>query len=315
MKGSFCLCESHGCKIMKNDSFIIYGDHPVIAGMVHRTTEFEPEILNIIPGYLKKRLSKKTEGSGNTADEETGNAVNDVKRIVIFEDECGRVDIGAMLMYLQLNDSARGIVFVRDDMRPLGDFTDEGECGTFSDRVFRFNVRFGEKFISDLITLAFFDQTAEPDFDAAEAAYLRIVRQLSEAYMNMASERCRKLNKGIRYFTEAISAVADDTDRINSVTKDLYRAIGRGNGVSGSCVERSMRHSLEQIWSQLGGILGKKVLEHSSEYESMRPTNSEFILFSAKYLRKCCPAVFAAGKLIRDMRNEADGALSGDSDD
>ena len=163
-------------------------------------------------------------------------------------------------------------------------YCDEGECGTFSDRVFRFNVRFGEKFISDLITLAFFDQTAEPDLAAAEAAYLRIVRQLSEAYMNMASERCRKLNKGIRYFTEAISAVADDTERINSVTKDLYRAIGRGNGVSGSCVERSMRHSLEQIWNQLGGILGKKVLEHSSEYESMRPMNSEFILFSAKYL-------------------------------
>lgn len=346
---------------MNNNPFIIYGDHPIIAGMVYRASGIEPNIMGIAPGYLKKRLSEKysekcgdrsgkydnrktddgmtngrkiydgkTDGGktddgsiGNTGTASANAGIYDAKseragesapRIVIFEDECARVDISAMLMYMQMNDRARSVVFVRDSAKQPGDFTDEGECGLFSDRIFRFNVGFGERFIGDIITLAFFDSAAEPDLQAAEAAYWRVVRQLSEAYMNMASERGRRMNKGVGYFTEAISEVADDAGRINSITKDLYRSIGRRNGASGSCVERSMRHSLGQIWDTLGETLGEKILERAPDYALKRPTNSEFILFSAKYLRKCCPAVFAAGKLIKEMRG-TDGSASGNFHD
>ena len=89
---------------------------------------------------------------------------------------------------------------------------------------------------------------------------------------------------GFCYFKEAIDLVSKDPDRINHITKEIYPEIGRRHGVSGSCVERSMRNALAVAWRETYSAKSIFLWEKLHFTKEKRPSNSEFLSAVSDYL-------------------------------
>lgn len=90
--------------------------------------------------------------------------------------------------------------------------------------------------------------------------------------------------KGYQYAREGIKMAIENPSVINSVTKELYPAIGAKFKTSASKVERAIRHAIEVAWNRgrvdaINAIFGVRVYIGSE-----RPTNSEFIALVADKL-------------------------------
>ncbi|MBP1561640.1 MAG: sporulation transcription factor Spo0A [Oscillospiraceae bacterium] len=91
--------------------------------------------------------------------------------------------------------------------------------------------------------------------------------------------------KGYHYLREAIILSINDSEMLESITKQLYPTIARKFDTTPSRVERAIRHAIEVAWDRgdvdvLNGMFGYTI----SVYKG-KPTNSEFIALITDNLR------------------------------
>lgn len=89
--------------------------------------------------------------------------------------------------------------------------------------------------------------------------------------------------KGYRYLREALKIVCTDIDAIQRVTQYLYPEIAARFDTAPNLVERSIRHAIEITWNR--GDSKKLNSFFGSTFESIKPTNSEFIARMAERFR------------------------------
>lgn len=82
--------------------------------------------------------------------------------------------------------------------------------------------------------------------------------------------------KGYRYLLEGIWLAAVHPEWLNSVTQNLYPAIGQRFGVTGSQVERAMRYAIDVTWEKGNIDQLYQVFPYIRENKG-KPTNSVFI--------------------------------------
>ena len=84
---------------------------------------------------------------------------------------------------------------------------------------------------------------------------------------------------GFYYLLHAVNYYLENNKEFYevSITKDLYPyvAFKIGGKVTSSCVERSIRHSVEKVYNRLHD----KHLDYISNIDSGKPTNSSFISY------------------------------------
>ena len=78
--------------------------------------------------------------------------------------------------------------------------------------------------------------------------------------------------------------VIEDSDLINSITKELYPGVAKRFDTSASKVERAIRHAIEVAWNRgridhINEIFGYHVFTKQD-----KPTNGEFIALVADKL-------------------------------
>ena len=92
---------------------------------------------------------------------------------------------------------------------------------------------------------------------------------------------------GFRYAQEAVMMLVEDPSLMKNRTKVLYPAIGERNNTTSFCVERAIRHIINQTWDR--GIAARYEKEHGQNSRlhlpADRPTSGEFIALIAEYVR------------------------------
>ena len=91
--------------------------------------------------------------------------------------------------------------------------------------------------------------------------------------------------KGYHYLRDAIMMSVNDTEMLNSITKQLYPTIAKRHKTTASRVERAIRHAIEVAWSRgkmdtIDALFGYTV--HNGKG---KPTNSEFVALIADKIR------------------------------
>lgn len=83
--------------------------------------------------------------------------------------------------------------------------------------------------------------------------------------------------KGYRYLIEGIWLAIQHPDWLNSVTKNLYPAIGERFNTSSSQVERTMRYALDKTWEKGDVEQLYELFPYEIQKNRGKPTNSAFI--------------------------------------
>ena len=81
--------------------------------------------------------------------------------------------------------------------------------------------------------------------------------------------------KGYNYLREAIPMFAKDPGQ--TMTKELYPAVGKRYGASALQVERAMRTAIEKAWKRRDNQIWRKYFTPLVDGEIEKPCNSEFI--------------------------------------
>ena len=81
--------------------------------------------------------------------------------------------------------------------------------------------------------------------------------------------------KGYNYLREAISTYAKDPGQ--TMTKELYPAVGKKYGASALQVERAMRTAIEKAWKRRDNETWGRYFILLTDGEIAKPCNSEFI--------------------------------------
>jgi len=91
--------------------------------------------------------------------------------------------------------------------------------------------------------------------------------------------------KGYHYLREAIILSVNNSDIINSVTKQLYPTVAKSNHTTSSRVERAIRHAIEVAWDRGDVDILNSYFGYTIHNSRGKPTNSEFIAMIADKLR------------------------------
>lgn len=93
--------------------------------------------------------------------------------------------------------------------------------------------------------------------------------------------------KGYVYLKAAVSLVLDDPALLGKVTKELYPKIALKFDTTAARVERSIRHSIEQVWVRSESVSHiASVFGYSEAHLKSKPSNSEFIAMIVDSLGK-----------------------------
>lgn len=87
--------------------------------------------------------------------------------------------------------------------------------------------------------------------------------------------------KGYRYIRTAILECLTNSERIESVTKNLYPRVAEIYNTTSSRVERAIRHAISAAWDRGDVSAMNSFFGCSIESFHSRPTNSEFIALAA----------------------------------
>lgn len=90
-------------------------------------------------------------------------------------------------------------------------------------------------------------------------------------------------HNGYHYIHDCVKSYAEDNTQ--SLTKELYVAVGASYGVSWQQVERSIRGALEAAWEHRDELVWRKWFPAGTIRALKRPTNGEVICRLAEYLR------------------------------
>ena len=91
--------------------------------------------------------------------------------------------------------------------------------------------------------------------------------------------------KGYQYLRDAIMMSVDDTEMLNSITKQLYPSIAKRHKTTPSRVERAIRHAIEVAWVRGNVDAISDIFSYTISYNKSKPTNSEFIAMISDRLR------------------------------
>lgn len=91
--------------------------------------------------------------------------------------------------------------------------------------------------------------------------------------------------KGYQYLRSAIIMTMNDTELINSITKQLYPGVAKQYGTTSSRVERAIRHAIEVAWDRGDVDVINSFFGYTIQSSRGKPTNSEFIALVADSLR------------------------------
>lgn len=90
--------------------------------------------------------------------------------------------------------------------------------------------------------------------------------------------------KGYQYLRTAIMMTYENSELINSVTKELYPTIAKVYKTTSSRVERAIRHAIEVAWDRGDCDVLDEMFGYTVQKSKGKPTNSEFIALVADYL-------------------------------
>lgn len=91
--------------------------------------------------------------------------------------------------------------------------------------------------------------------------------------------------KGYQYLRSAIIMTMNNTEMINSITKQLYPGVAKQYGTTSSRVERAIRHAIEVAWDRGDVDVINSFFGYTVQSARGKPTNSEFIALVADSLR------------------------------
>lgn len=91
--------------------------------------------------------------------------------------------------------------------------------------------------------------------------------------------------KGYCYHTFAILHAVQTTGHIVSITKEVYPVLAEHFQVSPAQVEKAMRRALLCCWNSPGRSTLEAWARKAGYPLARRPTNSEFLLLMAEYIR------------------------------
>ena len=87
--------------------------------------------------------------------------------------------------------------------------------------------------------------------------------------------------KGYQYLRDAIMMSVDDSEMLNSITKQLYPSIAKRHKTTPSRVERAIRHAIEVAWGRGKLETIDQIFGYTVSTGKGKPTNSEFIVLIA----------------------------------
>ena len=91
--------------------------------------------------------------------------------------------------------------------------------------------------------------------------------------------------KGYQYIKEGIKMIYDDNNLIGNITKKVYPNLADKYDTTSSRVDRAIRHAIEVGWSRSNWKLTEDLFGQSVDYDKAKPTNSEFLVTLADWLR------------------------------
>ena len=91
--------------------------------------------------------------------------------------------------------------------------------------------------------------------------------------------------KGYHYLRDAIMMSVNDTEMLNSITKQLYPTIAKRHKTTPSRVERAIRHAIEVAWSRGKMDTIDALFGYTVNGVKGKPTNSEFVALIADKIR------------------------------
>ncbi len=91
--------------------------------------------------------------------------------------------------------------------------------------------------------------------------------------------------KGYHYLRDAIMMAVNDTEMLNSITKQLYPTIAKRHKTTPSRVERAIRHAIEVAWSRGKMDTIDELFGYTVNNGKGKPTNSEFVALIADKIR------------------------------
>ncbi len=91
--------------------------------------------------------------------------------------------------------------------------------------------------------------------------------------------------KGYQYLRTAIIMTMNNTELINSITKQLYPNVAKEYSTTSSRVERAIRHAIEVAWDRGDIDVINSYFGYTIQSAKGKPTNSEFIALVADSLR------------------------------
>lgn len=91
--------------------------------------------------------------------------------------------------------------------------------------------------------------------------------------------------KGYQYLRDAIMMSVDNTEMLNSITKQLYPSIAKRHKTTPSRVERAIRHAIEVAWSRGKMDTINAMFGYTVNGGKGKPTNSEFVALIADKIR------------------------------
>lgn len=92
--------------------------------------------------------------------------------------------------------------------------------------------------------------------------------------------------RGYYYLREAVFMTAEEMELVGSITKLLYPEVAKKFKCTGEKVERAIRNSVEVSWERGNVSLLEQLFGYSREDKKKRPTNSEFIVVLADYVKR-----------------------------
>lgn len=91
--------------------------------------------------------------------------------------------------------------------------------------------------------------------------------------------------KGYHYLRDAIMMSVNDSEMLNSITKQLYPTIAKRHKTTPSRVERAIRHAIEVAWSRGKMDTIDELFGYTVNNGKGKPTNSEFVALIADKIR------------------------------
>lgn len=91
--------------------------------------------------------------------------------------------------------------------------------------------------------------------------------------------------KGYHYLRESIILSVNNTEIINSITKQLYPTVAKSFNTTSSRVERAIRHAIEVAWDRGDVDTLNSFFGYTIHNGRGKPTNSEFIAMISDKLR------------------------------